>query len=220
MILLIFLNLIILISTITRPWNVFDFQDYNLILNNSREAITLKNDINYCERAKYSCDLRNEDLYSKGNFENQCCYIKTSLDDPKSYLGCHSLFYGKYFESSLYSLALKYQSKIYYNCNGRGYKTFEPSSYIPYVDWEIAIKEKYECLYSYTEETCRASPKSFSGTTSCVWFSCPGVSKRTFCYGVKEFTDYEFNRLAGYMMEDNAFICHFFFSFFIQNITK
>lgn len=209
-IIFLFFNIIIL-SFGRIFWRLYDDYDDEIINNETltREKKNLISDINYCKSAPYSCNLLNDELSSTGNFDNKCCYVqKTKEYSKQNYIGCLSIFSGKYFESNLYSLALAYDNNIYYECDfEKGLKMFDPSTYIPYQAWEITLKDKYDCIYSRTEKECKATAKSLSTKyLKCVWFSYNNISPRTQCYAVQEITDYEFRRLIPYFIQDNLYL--------------
>ena len=149
-----------------------------------------------------SCYLANSNLNSTGNFENKCCLLKSSLFNG-SY--CTTIFSGKYFESNLYSIGLENDNNFTYDCDGNGDKTFESSLYNPTQSWEITNKERYDCIYSETEEECQANPKKFIKNTKCCWFSNGEINDLASCFGVKELTDDEFNRIIPYMTHARLF---------------
>ena len=209
-IIFLFFNIIIL-SFGKIFWRLYDTYDDEIINNEilTSEKKNLNRDINLCRSDPLSCNIMNDELYSTGNFANKCCFVqKTKEYSKQNYIGCLSIFSGKYFESSLYSLALLYDSKIYYECDSeKGFKMFDPSTYIPYETWEIMLKDKYDCIYSRTEKECKATAKSLSTKNlKCVWFSYNGLTPRTQCYGVQEITDYEFRRLIPYFIQDNLYL--------------
>ena len=209
-IIFLFFNIIIL-SFGKIFWRLYDTYDDEIINNEilTSEKKNLNRDINLCRSDPLSCNIMNDELYSTGNFANKCCFVqKTKEYSKQNYIGCLSIFSGKYFESSLYSLALLYDSKIYYECDfEKGFKMFDPSTYIPYETWEIMLKDKYDCIYSRTEKECKATAKSLSTKNlKCVWFSYNGLTPRTQCYGVQEITDYEFRRLIPYFIQDNLYL--------------
>jgi hypothetical protein len=133
-------------------------------------------------------------LNSTGNFVNKCCLVKYLLENI-----CKTIFSGKYFESNLYSLNHAYDNNFTYDCDGEGDKTFNSSLYNPNESWEITNKERYDCIYSETEEECQANPKSFVQNTKCCWFSNAEIYDYASCFGVKEITDDEFDKLIPYI---------------------
>ena len=181
--------LIIFVSTNCNWW-LYDSDDHAILFdkNSSPEEKLFIEDQLKCS-GKTSCYLANSKLNSTGNFENKCCLLKTS--GSLSY--CYTIFSGKYFESNLYSISYYLNNNFTYDCDGKGDKTYNPSLYQPKENWEILIKERYDCIYSETEKKCQENPKSFVKNTKCCWFS-PG------CFGVKDLTDNEFNKIVPYMV--------------------
>jgi hypothetical protein len=217
-----FLNIIILSAKVL--WRLYDDEDFELMYNETptNEAKLFLKDSNICKSSQQDCSIMNDEgSYSTGNFINKCCLISTSPEWRKSTnIGCLAVFTGKYFESNLYSLARFTDSIIYYTCHfEKDFIKYDPSTYVPYSTWEIILKEKYDCIYSKTEEECKETSKSFTQKTKCVWFSYKNISPRTQCYGVYDLTDYEFNRLIPYFVLDNMYLENkvLNFSFFGRN---
>ena len=178
-------------------WWLYDPQDHDLLFRQkaSPEERRIIEDQGKCYGTE-SCYLLNSKLNSTGNFENKCCLLKSHLYNTNY---CSIIFSGKYFESNLYSINHAYDNNFTYDCDGTGDQTFNPSLYNPIESWEITNKEKYDCLYSDTEEECQANPKSFVKNTKCCWFSNGEIYDYASCFGVKELTDDEFNRLVPYL---------------------
>ena len=191
---LIFANIIISTYCVFNWW-LYDPQDHELMFSDRAtiEERQFIEDQGKCYGSG-SCYLKNSNLNSKGNFENKCCLIKSPLET-----GCRTVFSGKYFESNLYSLNHAYDNNFTYDCDGEGDKTFNSSLYNPKESWEITNKERYDCIYSETEEECQANPKSFVQNTKCCWFSNAEIYDYASCFGVKEITDDEFDKLIPYI---------------------
>lgn len=217
-----FLNIIIISAKVF--WRLYDDGDFELMYNETptTEAKLFLRDSNACKSSQQDCTIMNDEgSYSTGKFINKCCLISTSPEWRKSTnIGCFAVFTGIYFESNLYSLARYTDSIIYYNCDyEKDYIKYDPSTYTPDSTWEIILKEKYDCIYSKTEEECQKTSKSFTQKTKCVWFSYENISPRTQCYGVYDLTDYEFNRLIPYLVLDSMYFENkvLNFSFFGRN---
>ena len=86
-----------------------------------------------------------------------------------------------------------------YDCDGKGNKYFDSSKFSPTEKWEITIKEKLDCIYSKTEDTCKSMAKSFKQNTKCCWFTNDEYSSLASCFGLSEITDDEFNRTTPYL---------------------
>jgi len=191
---LIFANIIISTYCVLNWW-FYDPQDHELMFSD-RATIEERQFIEDQDKCygSGSCYLKNSNLNSTGNFVNKCCLIKSPLET-----GCRTVFSGKYFESNLYSLNHAFDKNFTYDCDGEGDKTFNSSLYNPNESWEITNKERYDCIYSETEEECQANPKSFVQNTKCCWFSNAEIYDYASCFGVKEITDDEFDKLIPYI---------------------
>ena len=187
--------LIIFISTNCNWW-FYDPDDHEILFGETArtEETTFIEDQGKCYGSS-SCYLLDSNLNSKGNFENKCCLLR--IAGAPGY--CETIFSGKYFESNLYSLASCHNNNFTYDCDGKGDKTYYTSQYHPTESWEITNKERYDCIYSETEEECQANPKNFVQNTKCCWFSNGEIYDEASCFGVKELTDNEFNKIIPYL---------------------
>ena len=195
-----FLLIILIFRNYNGYWWLYSPEDHDKLFSEkaSPEENQFMEDQGQCLiMSNESCYLANSNLNSTGNLENKCCLLKTSSHN-ESY--CTTIFSGKYFESNLYSIDLYYGNDNFtYDCDGNGDKTFKSSLYNPTQSWEITNKEKYDCIYSETEEECQANPKKFIKNTKCCWFSNGEIYDMASCFGVKELTDDEFNRIIPYI---------------------
>jgi hypothetical protein len=139
------------------------------------------------------CHSINSYLVSKAPFANQCCHIKSTEES-----GCVNIFSGKYHQTNLYSLD-KSNDDFSYNCDGKGYKTYDSSKFSPTQKLETIIKEKYDCIYSKDEDACKRNPKSFKENTKCCWFTNDDYLEDSCCFGLSSITDEEFNRTLPYL---------------------
>ena len=192
-----FIVLMFFVSTYCIQWWLYDPDDHELMFN---EVPTPQEEAFISDQGKCygttSCYLLDSSLKSTGNFENKCCLLKT----PESKSGyCETIFSGKYFESNLYSLAYAYDNNFSYDCDGKGDKTYNTSLFNPKESWEIINKERYDCIYSETEKECQENPKSFVKNTKCCWFSNAEIYDYASCFGVKELTDNEFDKIIPYI---------------------
>ena len=139
-----------------------------------------------------SCHSVNSRLESLPPFGNKCCTVKTPL-----YEGCLTIVEGRYNNLNLYALSLIHKN-FSYDCDGKGYKTFDSSNYTPNEKWEIITKEKLDCKYSIDENACKNNPKFFKENIKCCWFTNSYNSNYSSCFGFTDITDEEFNRTIPY----------------------
>ena len=178
-------------------WWIYATEDHNELFNTPQSPIekTFIEDQGKCQVApNNACYSVNSELKSKDNLINKCCKIKFNELQV-----CKTIFSGKYFLGNLYSLDYVYDHNFNYDCDGDGDKNFSAVNYNPTEDWEIEIKEKYDCIYSETEEQCKANPKNFKLNTKCCWFSNGEIYDMASCFGMKELTDEEFNKINPYI---------------------
>ena len=195
--------LIIFLSLSNCYWWLYDTDDHNELFNTVASPIekTFIEDQGICYTIyNNSCYLVNSKLKSNGTLINKCCLLKTSSEEF-----CSTIFSGKYFLGNLYSIDYDYDHNFTYDCDGDGDKTFSPSDYNPTEKWEIENKEKYDCIYSETEEQCKANPKSFKLNTKCCWFSNQEKYDMASCFGMRELTDEEFNKITPYITHARMF---------------
>ena len=140
-----------------------------------------------------SCYSVNSKLESLPPFDNKCCAVKAPL-----YEGCSTIMEGRYNNLNLYALSLVHKNFLY-DCDGKGYKTFDSSNYIPNEKWEIIMKEKLDCKYSIDENACRNNPKFFKENIKCCWFTNKYNLNYSSCLGFIDITDEEFNRAIPYI---------------------
>ena len=180
-----------------RLWWFYDTDDHNELFNiyqSPSERLFIE-DQGKCKSVYNGlCYSVNSELKSKGTLTNKCCIIKK--DNEKF---CLNVFTEKYFLGNLYSLDYAFKHDMTYDCDGEGDKTFNSSDYDPIEKWEIEIKEKYDCIYSETEEQCKANPKYFKLNTRCCWFSNVKLYDKASCFGMKELIDEEFNKIIPYI---------------------
>jgi hypothetical protein len=140
-----------------------------------------------------SCHSVNSRLESLPPFDNKCCTVKTPL-----YEGCLTIVEGRYNKLNLYALSLIHKNFLY-DCDGKGYKVFDSSNYIPNEKWEIIMKEKLNCKYSIDEDACKNNPKFFKENIKCCWFTNKYNLNYSSCLGFTDITDEEFNRTIPYI---------------------
>ena len=183
-----------LIECSLSKWLIFEEEDCNKLLYKDKtleEKFLLDKKIcNY--NALNSCYSVNSKLESLSPFYNKCCTVKTSL-----YEGCLTILEGRYNNLNLYALSLIHKNFLY-DCDGKGYKTFNSSNYSPNEKWEIIMKEKLDCKYSIDENTCKNNPKFFKENIKCCWFTNNYNLKYSSCLGFADITDEEFNRTIPY----------------------
>ena len=139
-----------------------------------------------------SCHSVNSRLESLPPFDNKCCTVKTPL-----YEGCLTIVEGRYNNLNLYALSLIHKN-FSYDCDGKGYKTFDSLKYTPNEKWEIITKEKLDCKYSIDENACKNNPKFFKENIKCCWFTNSYNLNYSSCLGFTDITDEEFNRTIPY----------------------
>ena len=157
---LLILSLIFIFINCNWYWWLYSPEDHDKLFRDiaTPEEFQFMKDRGQCEIIyNDSCYLANSNLNSTGNFENKCCLLKSSLYNEKY---CTTIFSGKYFESNLYSINYAYDNNFTYDCDGEGDKTFNSSLFNPTAFWEITNKERYDCIYSETEEECQSNPKN------------------------------------------------------------
>lgn len=176
-------------------WWIYDKEDHDKIVDpSSKENKDFLTDQTTCSMQSGNCNAVNSELQSDPPFNNQCCHLKFS-----SYLeGCHVMFSGKYRQTNLYSLE-RGNDGFSYDCDGRGFKTYDSSSFTSNQKWEITIKEKLDCIYSKDENECKSNLKSFKQNTKCCWFTNDKYLSFASCFGMSEITDDEFNRTIPYL---------------------
>ena len=192
----IFLTTILLVNTQITNWWIYDSYDHDELFNQKNPSLDkFLSDQGICMYAPVgSCNSVNSELESSPPFDNTCCKINTK----SSFSGCLTIFSGKYHNTNLYSLD-KNNEGFSYDCDGKGNKYFDSSKFSPTEKWEITIKEKLDCIYSKTEDTCKSMAKSFKQNTKCCWFTNDEYSSLASCFGLSEITDDEFNRTTPYL---------------------
>ena len=194
-----FLNLLIfeinnLAECSLSEWLICEEEDCNKLLYKDKtleEKFLLDKKIcNY--NTLNSCYSVNSRLESLPPLYNKCCKVKTPL-----YEGCLTIVEGRYNNLNLYALSLIYKNFLY-DCDGKGYKTFNSSNYSPNEKWEIIMKEKLDCKYSIDENTCKNNPKFFKENIKCCWFTNNYNLNYSSCLGFADITDEEFNQTIPY----------------------
>ena len=176
-------------------WWIYTPSDFDRITSNidGVESVFMEDQYSCSSQSSSNCHSINPNLKSKDPYDNQCCLIKT-----EKYNSCLTLFSGKYHKTNLYSLD-KGNDDFSYDCDGNGYKTYDSSQFSSNQKWETIIKEKYDCIYSKDEDTCKSNPKSFKENTKCCWFSNDDYLSDSCCFGLSSITDEEFNRTLPYL---------------------
>ena len=192
---LLIIFILLLVRCRVNWWWVYSPDDHDTIVSDKEIESKFLEDQTECMWNEISsCHSVNSDLESDPPFDNKCCKFTSSNLEQ-----CVTIFKGKYYESNLYSIGKNYGDYTF-DCDGNGEKKYDISSFNPSSKWEITIKEKYDCIYSKTENECKNNPKSFKQNTKCCWFSNDNHLTYSSCFGLSDLTDLEFNRTTPYLV--------------------